>query len=110
MKSLRSHPLMFATFPILILLANNIDEVAVMVFLRALFLSLLGAVVLLVTIKLIVRQWLLASVITSRLLFLFYSYGHVYMWSRGLGAIGEAIGRHRIMVPPRIILFIIRNP
>jgi hypothetical protein len=72
-----------------------------------LFLSLLGAIVLLVTIKLIVRQWLLAAVITSQLMFLFYSYGHVYMWFRGLGAVGEAIGRHRIMVPLWIILFIL---
>ncbi|MEJ2606937.1 MAG: hypothetical protein P8Z41_09710 [Anaerolineales bacterium] len=99
MKNIPYSPFLFAIFPILILLGNNIDQVVFTVAVRSMVISCLGTGVLFLMLRLLLRQWSSAAVITSLCVFLFYSYGHVYKWVQGLGEIGEIFGRHRFIVP-----------
>lgn len=105
MQKIPVTPFLFAVFPILILLGNNIDQVVLSVAIRSLVISVLVAGAILVVLRLIFQQWSLAAVIASMCLFLFYSYGHFYQWINSLGGIGELVGRHRFMLPLWLGLF-----
>jgi len=92
-------PFLFALFPILILLGNNIDQVVFSIALRSLIISTLITGVVFLLFRWVFQQWSQAAIITSICLFLFYSYGHAYRWINNLGKLGELIGRHRFMLP-----------
>jgi hypothetical protein len=72
------HPLLFALFPTITLYANNIHEVPGSVIWRPLLISLAGALLFLVLLRLLLRDWLKAALITSLLLLLFFTYGRIY--------------------------------
>ena len=92
-------PFLFAIFPVLILLGNNIDQVVFSIAVRSLLVSILGASIVFLLFRLIFRCWSVAAVNTSVGLFLFFTYGHAYQWINSLGKPGEWIGRHRFMLP-----------
>src|SRR5215207_8914288 len=93
------HPFLFATYPILALLAFNRSEVDVSSGLRALLLSILLAGLLLLGFDLIFRDWKRAALLSTILLILFYSYGHVYIALKGVNIDGVYLFRHRTLVP-----------
>ncbi len=92
-------PFLFAIFPILILLGNNIDQVVFSIALRSLIISTLITGVVFLLFRWVFQQWSQAAIITSICLFLFYSYGHAYRWINNLGGVGGFVGRHRFMLP-----------
>jgi hypothetical protein len=99
-------PFLFAIFPILILLGNNIDQVVFSIALRAFLISILGTGIIFLLFRLILHRWSLAAVNTSIGLFLFFTYGHAYEWINSLGKPGILIGRHRFMLPLWLGLFV----
>jgi hypothetical protein len=90
------HPLLFAAYPVLALLAYNIDWLRPQQALRALILALAVAAVLLVVLARLLRDWHRAGLLVSLLLILFFSYGHLYDAAK-LG--WATIGRHRYLAP-----------
>lgn len=92
------HPFLFALYPVLALLAVNAHEVPPQASLRAIFLSLALAGLLLLLTRAVLRRWTEAAVLTSLTLLLFFAYGHLYVFLRGLPTIGSAIGHHRYLV------------
>ena len=82
-------PFLFAIFPVLILLGNNIDQVVFSIAVRSLLVSILGASIVFLLFRLIFRCWSVAAVNTSVGLFLFFTYGHAYQWINSLGKPGE---------------------
>ncbi|NIS78870.1 MAG: hypothetical protein GTO14_01290 [Anaerolineales bacterium] len=92
------HPFFFASFPVLALLAHNIQEVALEVVVRPLLVSLVGAVLIFMLLKRILRNDYRAGVITSYLLLLFFTYGHAYQAIRQIPTIGQVIGHHRYLL------------
>jgi hypothetical protein len=91
------HPLLFAAYPVLALLAYNIDWLRPQQGLRALLLSIGVALLLLVVLARLLHSWHRAGLLVSLFLILFFSYGHLYD-SLKLG-LGAEIGRHRYLAP-----------
>lgn len=71
------HPFLFAIFPILFLFAYNIDEVPATDILLPLFITTIGTLVLLLSLRLITKNYNKIAIIASTFLVLFFSYGHV---------------------------------
>jgi len=71
-------PLLLAIYPALALFQWNIREVSLQVLWRPLFLSLGCALLLMVLIKWITKEWVKATLYTSLFILLFVSYGQVH--------------------------------
>lgn len=93
------HPLFFAIYPALALVGININEVEPTVLWRPLIVLMLSAVILLITLRLITGDWHRAALLLSALIFLFFTYGHLYLFLKKIDVAGFIIGRHRYMVP-----------
>ena len=93
------YPLLFAAFPVLALLGTNIHEVNPGVALRSLIIAIAGALVILLIARLVMGSWSKAALVATLLLLLFFSYGHLYSWLKGLGGIGFQLARHRYLLP-----------
>ena len=91
------HPLLFAAYPVLALLAYNIDWLRPQQALRALLLSIGVGLLLLVVLARLLHSWHRAGLLVSLFLILFFAYGHLYD-SIKLG-LGSEIGRHRFLAP-----------
>ncbi|HSL43586.1 MAG TPA: hypothetical protein VK897_09155 [Anaerolineales bacterium] len=98
------HLLLFATYPILALLAINISEVDLSSGLRPLVLSLVLAGFLTLVLSFIYQDWRRAALISTIFLILFYSYGHIYILFKGVQIDGFYLFRHRTLIPIWIVL------
>ena len=67
----------FSIHPSLALLSTNIREVDAAVVVRPFLLSLLGASIMVVLFQLFFKDWIRASLATTVVLMLFFSYGHI---------------------------------
>src|SRR5687767_10278597 len=93
------HPLVLATYPILALLAANLSEVSLSAATRPLAFSILVAVILILVFQWFVQDWKRAALISSVILILFYSYGHLYILMKGINLNGFYLFRHRTLIP-----------
>lgn len=100
MKTTRSlfAPLAFAIYPILALLAHNIQEVSFQVALRPILLSLAVPLASLLVLRLLLKDLGKASLVTTFLLILFFSYGHIYALLENVSLSGLVLGRHRYLI------------
>jgi len=101
------HPLLFGIYPILGLLAFNISELTFMAGYRALVFSLLGTLILMLVFWSIGGNWMRASLQTTIILVLFYSYGHVYLLLKAFEFGGVYLFRHRMMASLWVLIAII---
>ncbi len=109
MNSLRRffyHPFCFAIYPVVALLAINIREVRAWVVIIPLFASLAGAAIILGVLHLWLKDGYRAAIITSFVLLLFFTYGHIYHLLENTGIRGVMIGRHRVLIPAYLILLL----
>ena len=101
------HPFLFALFPIISLLASNIEEIHVQDAYRSSILALFAAAFGMILLTIFLKNWHRAAIMTSLGVVLLASYGHVYSWLKPM-AIGELpIGRHRYLVPAIGLLLIL---
>ena len=91
------YPFLIAAYPVLALLAHNIEVISPWAAFRSLLVSLLLAGLVFVLVKLLLKSWERAALIASVLLILFFSYGHVYNAIEGQVVFGFPIGRHRFL-------------
>lgn len=98
------HPIIFALYPILALLAFNISEVAVSSGYRSLLVSLSASLILVAAFRLVYRDWRRAALVTTIILILFYSYGHVYIALKSINLGGFYIFRHRTLIPAWMVI------
>ena len=73
------YPFLFALYPILALLGANVSEVEVSSSVRPFLFSILLAGILILVFYWIFHNWERAALLTTTILILFYSYGHVYL-------------------------------
>ena len=78
LQELPLYPFFAAIYPILALLSFNIGQVKFEDGIRAIFVSLLVVLALLLLMKLVYRNWHRAAFVTAGLLLLFLSYGQFY--------------------------------
>ncbi len=100
------HPFFFACFPVLAFLSENIREIPFSQAYRSLGLAVLSAVLLLFMFRIVIRDWHKAAALTSFLLILFFSYGHVYMMLKEARIGSFLIGRHRFLLPAFALVFL----
>ncbi len=93
------HPLLIAAYPVIALLAHNIEEIKVVVALRALALSLLIGILLYATLIALLKERDKAALLTTLILILFFSYGQVYNFLKETPLGGYNLGRHRLLAP-----------
>jgi hypothetical protein len=98
------HPFLFALYPVLGLLAVNLEDVPPQSALRPLVVSLALAGLLLGLTRLVLRRWTEAAVLTSLTLLLLFAYGHVYALLRTIPTLGPALGHHRYLVAVLLLL------
>ncbi len=94
-----THTYLAAAYPVLALLAANLGQVRLSAGYRPLILSLLGALVLLGSLRLIIKDRYKAGLLATWFLVLFYAYGHAYNALRAVELAGTTLGRHRFLLP-----------
>lgn len=93
------HPFLLGVSPVLALLAQNLTQVKLLVGGRAVLAALLLAGLLLGITRGVLKDRDRAAAITSLMLVLFFSYGHVYNALKQTEVAGILIGRHRVLGP-----------
>jgi hypothetical protein len=107
LKRIPLAPFAIAIFPILAMLSSNATEVSFHVAIRPLLVSLLVTLLLLILLRLVFRHWDKAALVTSFILFFFYSYGQVYSQLEQHPIAGFIIGRHRYLMIVYTLVFIV---
>jgi hypothetical protein len=103
-NSLIFHPILWALYPPLSLLARNIEQLAPGTAVRSLLASLLLVGVVLITSRWVLRDWHKAGIFSSLFIIAFFSYGHVYALIEDLQLFGFNLGRHRFLGPLYLLL------
>lgn len=98
------HPYLFALAPIVALIAHNIIEVEIEAAFRPIVGALLLAAAIQIVCTVIFRDPPRAALLTTWLLILFFTYGHVYAAVRSAGPLGAELGRHRFLAPGYVAL------
>lgn len=98
-KSTAFHPLLWALFPPLALLGNNISQVPPGDAVRTILASVVLCSLTWVILRLVMRSWGKAAVVTTAFMVLFFSYGHIYHLVEDISLSGMNIGRHRFLAP-----------
>ena len=93
------HPLFLAVFPIVALLAENIEQLNYDDAFRPMFAALVGTGVLILILKPPLKSWHKAAGVSSLFLIFFFSYGHVYALIKSTTIANFALGRHRYLAP-----------
>ena len=98
---------LFALYPILALLASNISQIEISNVFRPIAFVLLINILLLFISKVFLKNWDKASLLTSLIIGLIFTYGHIYLAIEQKSLGGIIVGRHRFLIPIWILLFII---
>ena len=98
-KFLLFYPFFLALYPLLALLEFNLGEVGTQVLWRPLLIVVAAALIVMVPLYLLLRDWYRAAVITSILALLFFTYGHLYSYLKTVEIAGFVLGRHRQLLP-----------
>jgi hypothetical protein len=98
------HPLLWALFPPLALLGNNISQVPPGDAVRTILVSLALSIFVWVICRLVIGSWRRSALVASGFLVLFFSYGHIYHLVEDISLLGINIGRHRVLIPIFILL------
>jgi hypothetical protein len=78
------HPLLFAAFPVLALLRNNLGQIEPSAALRPLAISVAAALTVLVLVWAVGRNWRSAGILVTLVVVLWFTFGQVYDVSRGI--------------------------
>lgn len=101
------HPFLFAAYPVLALLARNIEEISASTALRPLLLSILGAALLFLVFHLWLKDAHKAALACSLTAILFFAYGHLYNFLEPFRIADFSLGRHRLFIPIWLAAFVL---
>jgi hypothetical protein len=99
------HPLLFGIYPVISLYAWNQGETGFDAALRLVLVCLALALLVTSLFRLAMRDWRKAALLSSLLLVLFYSYGHIYTEIKSAELLGIIIGRHRYLAALWALIF-----
>jgi hypothetical protein len=98
------HVILIAIYPPLALLANNISDVLPADAARTVIFSFGFAMILLLVLRLIVRDWQRASLVCTGFVILAFSYGHVYTLLTKVDLLGFHPARNVLLLPVWLVL------
>ncbi len=93
------YPVLLGVYPLLALLASNLDQVRIQAGLRVGALSLVGSALFYLLARFWLKDWGKAALFSTWVLLLFFSYGHIYGLLENKSLAGFVFGRHRILAP-----------
>ena len=99
------HPFLFSVYPILMLVAYNIQTVTAWMVFRPIVVAIVVAGLLFGMFSLILRNSRKAGLFVTLLMLLFFSYGHVYGILKENPIFGVTLGRHSIMISLWLVIF-----
>lgn len=99
------HPLLWGVFPVLTLFAYNVAEIKISEAARSFIVAFCAALMLLLVLRLITREWHRAAAISVLLLLAFFSYGRLYQFLEAINPASLVVGRHRILAPIYLVVF-----
>jgi hypothetical protein len=105
-KRLVIHPFLWSVYPILMLVAYNIQSVTTWMVYRPIVVALIVAGILFGILSLILRNAQKAGLIVTLLMLLFFSYGHVFGILKQNPIFGVPFGRHSLMVPLWLVILV----
>jgi len=100
------HPFLFASYAVLFPLSNNLTEIKPAIGLRALLVSLLAALILLLLGRLVCGDWTRGALLATWGLVLFFSYGHIHILLSQFTLQGIWFTRHRVFMVLWGVLFL----
>jgi len=92
------HPWIAGIYPILALLAFNIDQIPISYAYRPIVVSIVGAGLMWLTFQFLVKDVNKSAILTTLTLVLFYTYGHFYASELIPAGLGEIFSKHRNLV------------
>jgi hypothetical protein len=98
MKKIPFYPLLFAIFSTVALFASNIHEIEFSVIIRPFSIALATGGFVFLIIQFFVRDCHKAALLATLVIFLFYTYGHVYDILQQYPLFGLNLGRHRFLI------------
>jgi hypothetical protein len=105
LKKIPFYTLLFSLYPVLALLATNVDQITLPTALRAMLVSFFGALVLLFIAQAFLRNWARSALVVFWILLLFFSYGHVYDFLKQ-NPVGATIGHHTLLLPLWLVFWV----
>ncbi len=93
------YPFFISLFPVLALLAGNVQEIPLDQSYRSIAAAIVGCAILYGVLGALLRDAHKGAAIASAMLLLFFSYGHLYNTLKPVAIGGVLIGRHRFLVP-----------
>jgi hypothetical protein len=92
------YPFLIAAYPILALAANNAQEIPPIQAWRALLLTEIVVLLILGLFQWVYHSWQKSGILSSTLVLIFFSYGHIYAIIENFTIAGFNIGRHRYLL------------
>jgi hypothetical protein len=103
-RKLWLHPLLFALYPALSLLAANADQIPLTQGLRITLATLVAGILVYAAARLTLQRDDAAALVASLTLMAALSYGRLYDGLKELGLSGETLVRHRYLLPAYAIV------
>ena len=101
------HPFLLAIYPVLALLSFNIDQVGVWVVWRPLLIAISGAIILTGILALVIKPFQKATIISSFILILFFSYGQIHELLLNSNGLLSRVSHHKYLVTTFLIILVI---
>lgn len=98
-RTIPLYPIFFAFYPILFLFVHNLTGVSFSHITRSLSITVGFTVLLFTGLGLLLKDSRKGALVTTICLILFFSYGHLFEFIRGVRLGGEIIGRNRYLLP-----------
>jgi len=100
------YPFLISLFPVLAMLAVNAGQVPITAGWRIALGSLLLTVCVLIPVQLILRNWMKSTLVTTLILVLIFSYGHVYGVLEKVVLNGFSFGSNQFLLPAYSVLLL----
>ena len=98
-KQFPLHPFLFGLYPVLALVAHNLDQIKPVVAWRSIIVLSLLNLIIFVLFQVVFRNWHRSAVASVLFAILFYSYGHFYEVLNNSKSILSLLARHRYLFP-----------
>ena len=93
-RTIPLHSLFLAAYPIVGLLAFNIDQIYAQDALKSLLIAVSISAIALCGLRILTKNWQLAGLLTSLLVIWFFLYGRLFVPLKGITGFGLILGRH----------------
>ena len=100
------YPFLLAIYPILFIYSNNLDEVFLVEILLPCLISLLATLTIFLIFKFVFKDIYKSALLTTIVLIIFFTFGHVFTLIEGYKVLGFQLGRNKFLLPFSLVIFV----